>query len=97
VKPDFVFPKQQIAVFVDGCFWHACPRHYQAPKANADYWVPKITRNRERDRETDAALAAMGWLAIRVWEHEPPADAAMRIASWVERRRRGTARDGAGG
>jgi DNA mismatch endonuclease (patch repair protein) len=79
VRPDVVFTARRIAVFVDGCFWHSCPEHGSIPKANADYWVPKLHRNTERDREIDARLNAAGWEVIRIWEHEDPTSAAKRI------------------
>lgn len=69
-KPDFVFPKPRIAVFVDGCFWHGCPKHGTKPKTNAAFWRKKIARNRERDREVGQALRQRGWRVLRIWEHE---------------------------
>jgi DNA mismatch endonuclease (patch repair protein) len=65
-RPDIVFPKARVAVFVDGCFWHRCPIHGTSPKANSEYWTPKLDRIVERDRETDAALVALGWTVVRV-------------------------------
>jgi DNA mismatch endonuclease (patch repair protein) len=79
VRPDIVFTARHVAVFVDGCFWHGCSQHGSVPKANADYWAPKLRRNAERDRENDTRLHAAGWEVIRVWEHENPASAAERI------------------
>jgi DNA mismatch endonuclease (patch repair protein) len=67
---DIVFPRIRLAVFIDGCFWHGCALHYQAPARNADFWHGKRARNRERDDETDAALAVAGWHVMRVWEHQ---------------------------
>lgn len=87
VRPDVVFTRARVAVFVDGCFWHRCPDHGTSPKAHSDYWTPKLDRNVERDRETDEALAEQGWTVIRVWEHEPPEDAADRIEATVRGRR----------
>ena len=81
---DIVFSRAQVAVFVDGCFWHGCPEHATAPKTNAEWWATKLARNVERDRETDALLAAAGWSVIRVWEHELPGEAADRIQAIVE-------------
>jgi len=69
-RPDFVFPARRLAVFVDGCFWHGCPRHGTMPKGNRSFWRAKITRNRERDREVGAELRRLGWKVLRVWEHE---------------------------
>jgi DNA mismatch endonuclease (patch repair protein) len=76
VRPDIVFPRQMVAVFVDGCFWHSCPMHGNMPGKNRDYWEPKLRQNRERDRQVSDALIADGWAVIRVWEHEPLASAA---------------------
>jgi DNA mismatch endonuclease, patch repair protein len=70
VRPDIVFTARRVAVFVDGCFWHACPQHGTKPAANTWYWEPKLARNVQRDRAADAALAAAGWKVVRVWEHE---------------------------
>lgn len=84
---DLVFGPARVAVFVDGCFWHRCPEHATEPRTNADYWTPKLDRNVERDRETDALLKVAGWISVRVWEHEDPAVAARRVARIVRRRR----------
>jgi DNA mismatch endonuclease (patch repair protein) len=70
VRPDIVFSRARIAVFVDGCFWHRCPEHASDPKTNAAYWAAKFHRNVRRDRETDDLLGASGWSVIRIWEHE---------------------------
>lgn len=69
-KPDFVFVKQKIVVFVDGCFWHKCPRCYKAPKNNKVFWKQKINKNALRDRQINRKLRASGWRVIRLWEHE---------------------------
>ncbi len=71
VRPDIAFTARKVAVFVDGCFWHACPEHGSKPRANEWYWGPKLIRNVERDRVTDAALILAGWTVIRLWEHVP--------------------------
>jgi len=84
---DILFRPAKVAVFVDGCFWHACPQHGTRPTTNSDYWVPKLQRNVDRDRQTDAALEQSGWTVVRVWEHEDPTDAALRIAEIVHSRR----------
>jgi len=68
-KPDFVFRKERIAVFVDGCFWHSCPLHLRAPASNVDYWNRKLERNRVRDRKVNAELRSAGWTVVRIWEH----------------------------
>ena len=69
-KPDFVFPRQRIAVFIDGCFWHKCPKHCRMPSSNKEYWSQKIEKNRIRDRKTKKILKEKGWFVIRIWEHE---------------------------
>src|SRR5262249_18136328 len=70
------FPTARVVVFVDGCFWHACPQHATYPKVNTELWRDKLRRNQQRDAETDERLADDGWLVIRVWEHEDPSAAA---------------------
>jgi DNA mismatch endonuclease (patch repair protein) len=85
-RPDFVFPRLKIAVFVDGCFWHRCPDHYRPAKARAAFWQAKIGANVARDRRTDEALQASGWRVIRAWEHEPADGVAALVASVVAER-----------
>jgi DNA mismatch endonuclease (patch repair protein) len=68
---------------VDGCFWHRCPDHGLAPRDNGEWWRKKLDRNVERDRQTDAELARLGWKILRVWEHESPAAAADRIEAVI--------------
>lgn len=79
MRPDVVFTRSRVAVFVDGCFWHGCSEHLEMPKSNVDYWLAKIARTRERDREADAALIATGWQVLRFWEHDDPIAAAAQI------------------
>ena len=67
-KPDFVFRGARLAVFVDGCFWHACPRHATMPRNNRAFWKAKLTRNVARDREVTRTLRKAGWRVLRVWE-----------------------------
>lgn len=69
-KPDFVFRAKRIAVFVDGCFWHGCPRHGRTPKTRVTFWTTKLARNVQRDREVRRTLRKDGWRVLRVWEHE---------------------------
>jgi DNA mismatch endonuclease, patch repair protein len=80
-KADLVFRGARVAVFVDGCFWHRCPEHGELPKANRAWWKAKLARTWERDRANDVALLAAGWTIVRVWEHEPPEEAAARIGA----------------
>lgn len=69
-KPDFVFWKQKIALFVDGCFWHSCPLHASMPKNNREFWVKKLQSSKDRDVVVNRELRKLGWKVIRVWEHE---------------------------
>jgi DNA mismatch endonuclease (patch repair protein) len=85
-KADIVFTRKRVCVFVDGCFWHACPDHATTPSTNRSYWGPKIERNVARDRETDALLAEEGWTVVRFWEHEDVVDCADRIEALVRGR-----------
>jgi DNA mismatch endonuclease (patch repair protein) len=84
---DVAFSGLRVAVFVDGCFWHGCPAHATWPKQNAEFWRAKIEANMARDNDTDERLRAEGWKVIRVWAHEEPKIAAVRIAHILERRR----------
>ena len=67
-KPDFVFRAAKLAVFVDGCFWHGCPRHYKPPGTRGAFWRNKVETNRDRDRRVTRALRKAGWTVLRVWE-----------------------------
>jgi len=87
-RADIVFTKQHVAVFIDGCFWHGCPAHATLPRTNIAYWIPKLQRNVERDRETDAMLQEAGWTTLRFWEHEAAEDVAHRIRTDLECARR---------
>ncbi|WP_086843765.1 very short patch repair endonuclease [Amycolatopsis kentuckyensis] len=87
-EADIVFIGAKVAVFVDGCFWHGCPDHATWPKTNPQFWRDKIEGNRRRDTDTDIRLAEAGWLAVRVWEHEAPHEAADRVREAVDGRRK---------
>lgn len=69
-KPDFVFPKNKVAIFVDGCFWHGHECSNLKPKSNIQYWESKIKKNKERDAQVSAYLEKRGWRVLRVWECE---------------------------
>jgi DNA mismatch endonuclease (patch repair protein) len=85
-RADIVFPRPQVAVFVDGCFWHGCPEHGTMPKANRRFWEEKLAANRSRDRSTDEQLVEAGWKVMRFWEHVDPQAAAAEIAAELSRR-----------
>jgi DNA mismatch endonuclease (patch repair protein) len=68
-RPDFVFRRERLAIFVDGCFWHGCPQHCRMPQTNREYWQRKITRNATRDRIINKSLKKAGWRIIRIWGH----------------------------
>ncbi|QRY48232.1 very short patch repair endonuclease [Mycolicibacterium boenickei] len=82
-RADILFPRQKVAVFVDGCFWHGCPDHKTSPKSNAAWWAKKLARNIERDRETDTYLTDLGWKVLRIWEHDDPECAADLVEAAV--------------
>ena len=88
VRPDIAFTSRKVAVFVDGCFWHACPDHGSKPKNNDWYWSPKLARNVERDRAADEALTQAGWTVVRLWEHVPLTEAIDTVVAAVGRPRR---------
>jgi len=69
-KSDFAFPKQKLAVFADGCFWHGCPQHATHPKGNAAFWRVKLEANKKRDRKVNRLLRGHGWRVLRIWEHD---------------------------
>jgi DNA mismatch endonuclease, patch repair protein len=69
-KIDIAFPSKKLAVFIDGCFWHSCPLHSHIPKSNLKYWLPKLQKNKERDKATTAQLQSQGWVVLRFCEHE---------------------------
>ena len=85
VRPDFVFPKLRLAVFVDGCFWHGCPRHATQPKNNRAFWQQKLAGNRRRDALVTRTLRRAGWRVLRVWEHELARKNEARLLRRIER------------
>ena len=84
--PDIAFTRAKIAVFVDGCFWHRCPRHGVLPKANRDWWREKLDRNVSRDRLKDEELVSLGWTVVHFWEHEDEVGVAVRIRDLWEKK-----------
>lgn len=87
VRPDLVFTRWKLAVFVDGCFWHRCAEHGRVPKTNPSYWVPKLQANVERDRRANAALSDEGWAVLRIWEHEDLHTAVDLVEAALRKRR----------
>lgn len=83
-RPDIVFTKAKVAVFVDGCFWHGCPIHGHVPKSRVGYWEPKLERTKQRDAATSAKLAELGWLVVRFWEHQVEGDLAGCLAEVIK-------------
>ena len=86
-RADVVFGPTRVAVFVHGCFWHGCPEHYIAPRANREFWKAKVEDNRARDADTGRLLTEAGWEVVVVWEHDNAEVAADRIAVLVSDRR----------
>ena len=88
--PDFYFPKLRVAVFVDGCFWHGCPRCGRLPRSRVAFWRAKIDANRRRDREIRRHLRSTGVRVVRVWEHQLKTNAWLRsLVSLVQDRQSG--------
>ncbi len=84
--PDIVFQKAKMVIFVDGCFWHSCPKHGKTPKSNHKWWKKKFEENMKRDQRNDFKLESMGWLPVHIWEHEDPIDSAHTIRElWKQR------------
>lgn len=81
-KPDIVFTRKKVVVFVDGCFWHKCPVCFRPPETNAEFWNEKLQKNVERDLKVTKELEDLGWTVLRFWEHEvkkTPEDVVARI------------------
>src|SRR5690606_20998669 len=83
-KPDIVFPRRRVAVFIDGCFWHGCPDHYVRPRTRNAFWAAKLRGNVERDMRQTAELEGLGWRACRLWEHEVFQDVPRAASTVVE-------------
>jgi DNA mismatch endonuclease, patch repair protein len=85
-KADIVVRSQRLCVFVDGCFWHGCPKHFGWPKTNAGWWKEKIEATKVRDRTQSARLRAAGWNVMRIWEHEVTATKISSVVSRIQRK-----------
>lgn len=83
-SPDIIIHRLLLAIFVDGCFWHGCPRHGSLPKTNTAFWIAKIVRNQKRDKQADKSLRTLGWKVLRIWEHDLRGDLG-RIVSKIQR------------
>lgn len=86
-NPDFVFPHRRIALFVDGCFWHGCPKHCRIPHTHRRYWVNKISGNKRRDNRTNRQLRKKGWSVYRFWEHDIGTPRALLMLEKIRRSR----------
>jgi DNA mismatch endonuclease (patch repair protein) len=84
-KPDFIFPKRRLAVFVDGCFWHGCPKHGTQPANNRAFWKEKLARNRDRDQSVTRSLKRQGWRVLRIWQHELSRRNERRLVDRIQR------------
>lgn len=86
-RPDFTFRARRVVVFVDGCFWHMCPTHFNMPANNRAFWNKKLTANQARDRLVTRTLRSAGWRVVRIWEHElrKPARVLVRIRTALGR------------
>jgi DNA mismatch endonuclease (patch repair protein) len=82
-KPDFTFRRERVVVFVDGCFWHGCPKCYKRPGSNQEFWDAKFAANRKRDRYVSHELRRGGWKVVRIWQHQLGKPA--RVAGLVKR------------
>ena len=90
-SPDFAFPSVKLAIFVDGCFWHGCPKHGTMPATNKDFWNNKIATNKRRDLKVTAILKSNGWRVVRIWEHDTRRHvdrAVLRVEKALEKMRR---------
>lgn len=85
-RADIVFRKAKVAVFIHGCFWHGCPRHFKSPKTNKRFWDTKIERNIQRDKETRNILRKRGWQVIEIWEHQSSESGARSVVRVVNER-----------
>lgn len=84
-KPDFVWHRERVALFVDGCFWHGCPRHGRTPGTRVEYWRPKLARNARRDRSVTRTLRKNSWTVVRVWECGLQQSGERRVAARIAR------------
>jgi DNA mismatch endonuclease (patch repair protein) len=89
ITADIVFTKQRVCVFIDGCFWHGCPLHFEVPKTNSDWWREKIEDNRARDIRQTRQLEDCGWTVLRYWEHDLTSENLPEVCNKIEKTVRG--------
>jgi DNA mismatch endonuclease, patch repair protein len=82
-KPDFTFRNHSLVIFVDGCFWHGCPKHATQPSTNKAFWKSKLAKNKARDRSVTKTLRSKGWKVLRIWQHELSARNERRLAEQI--------------
>ncbi|WP_096361786.1 very short patch repair endonuclease [Sulfuricaulis limicola] len=85
-RPDFVFHQQRLVLFVDGCFWHCCPKHATQPGSNRAFWMRKLQRNRARDRLVNQTLRKAGWKVVRIWQHDLTRKNEVRVVTRISKR-----------
>lgn len=87
-RPDLLFPRERLAVYLDGCYWHWCPQHLKLPSHNRDWWIDKLLANVQRDRKHVREFAEAGWVVLRFWEHEEPETVAHTVEETLQQIRR---------
>jgi len=96
-KPDFIFRSARLAIFVDGCFWHGCPKHANMPVNNRAFWRRKLSANKVRDRLVTRTLRERGWHVLRIWEHDLSRKIEVRCVQRIQRKLAGRPYAGRGG
>jgi DNA mismatch endonuclease, patch repair protein len=91
--PDFIFPSEGVAIFVDGCFWHSCPKHATFPAVRAKFWLRKLEENKARDRRVNRVLRQTGWCVLRVWQHDLVPKNAARCVCRIQKALQANARE----
>ena len=88
-KADVIFQRAKVCVFMDGCFWHGCPKHFRAPKTNTEWWLEKVRDNQERDKKKTNLIKKQGWVVLRYWEHDTQRNKVIKIARKIFKAVRG--------
>ncbi len=84
-RPDFTFRNERLSVFIDGCFWHGCPKCYRAPKSNRKFWADKVAYNRQHDLAVNRVLKKIGWRVLRIWQHSLQKRDRKRLITRIEK------------